>query len=171
MTSHNICCVKGLQGQLSINYHYYKHLLGLPYLTLLEMLHTHEGWSRNASALPFWANEVQCQVSTIFHLLPFFKGVCCLPLIRLLFLVEHSSKTFIQWSTLLSLLSVCNIFMLYVKYSECIWNLTVCNKAQWLFIYRLLNTDGKLLKILIGLCVICAAHSFLCLLQGHKTNL
>lgn len=102
----------------------------------------------------------------------FFKGVCCLPLIRLLFLVEHSSKTFIQWSTLLSLPSVCNIFMLYVKYSECIWSHMVCSKDQWLFTYRGLNADGKSLKILIGLCHLCCIQFSvcMCLLQGHKTR-
>ncbi len=173
MTSHNTCCVKGLQGQFSINHHHYIHLLGLPHLTLLEMLHTDEGWSRNASALHFWANEVQCQMSCYFPPILFFTGVC-LPLIRLLFLVEHSSKTFIQWSTLLSLLCVCNIFMLYVKYSECIWNHMVCNKDQWLFIYRywmLMANYSKYWWVSVSFVLHIFFCECLCLLQGHKTRL
>lgn len=134
-----------LKGHYSFNLHHYIHLLGLPFLTLLGTLYPDEGWIRNASALPFELMKSSVKRELFFYFL-FFKGLCCLPLISLLFLVEPSSKTFIQWRTLLSQPRARNIFMPHVKYSVCIWNHMVCNKDQWLFIaYRMLMANYFLL--------------------------
>lgn len=132
------------------------------YLDLRNFIHW---WRLKEKSFDLMKSTVKWVLFSIFFLC--FKWICFL-LLRLLFSVEHSSKTFIHWSTLLSLLSVqyihslCNIFRVALKpygmHQRSVPIYLYTTECWWLISQ---NTDGSFLVSFV-------LHSVLCAYTGIK---